>query len=216
MSAEPRRRGRPPATSPAEIAAAGLQLAEEHGLDAVTIRGLAAHMGVAPMTLYSYVQTKDEILDLMAAAALESFEFELDASQPWLAQLHAGFVALYEALRSNPVVLELITGSRAMTGPGVDHVREALLSAMESAKLPHEVAVDVFNTLGAYVIGIVMVEAARARRAEELAAHAESLPRGRYPELRKASTTWTRPIPSELIEEGVRCLIAGLGRDRAA
>lgn len=210
MSAEPRRRGRPPATSREAIAGAALELAGREGVDAVTIRRLAAEMGIAPMTLYSHAQTKDEILDLMTAAALQTFEFQLDPDEPWPAQLHAGFLALYRVMRAHPVVVDLITGSRAMTGPAVDHVREALLGAMNAAGLPRQKAVDVFNTLGAYIIGVVQVESARERRAAELVAHLKSLPRGEYPVITKAPTTWARPIPPETIEHGLRHLIEGL------
>jgi len=213
MTPEPRKRGRPPATSRDEIAAAGLRLAGQEGVDAVSIRRLAAEIGVAPMTIYSQAATKDEIIDLMTAAALDSFEFELDPDEPWPAQLHSGFVALYQTMRANPIVVDLIAGSRAMTGPAVDCVRETLLSAMGAAGLPRQQAVDVFNTLGAYVVGVVTVETARERRAEELVAHVKSLPRGEYPVLTKAPATWARPIPSETIELGLRCLIDGLCRD---
>jgi AcrR family transcriptional regulator len=164
VTVEPRRRGRPPATSRDEIAAAALRLAGDEGIEAVTIRRLATELGVAPMTLYSHAQTKDEILDLMRAAALESFEFVLDPDAEWPAQLHAGFMALYTMMRVHPVVIDLITGSQAMIGPEVDHVREALLGAMAAAGLPRQRAVDVFNTLGAYVVGVVTLEAARAAR----------------------------------------------------
>jgi AcrR family transcriptional regulator len=213
MTVEPRKRGRPPATSCEEIATAALRLAVQEGVEAVTIRRLAAEIGVAPMTIYSHAQTKDEIIDLMTAAALESFEFRLDPEQPWPAQLHAGFLALYETMRAHPVVVDLITGSRAMTGPAVDRVRETLLGAMDAAGLPRQRAVDIFNTLGAYVVGVVTIETARERRAAELVAHVRSLPRGKYPVLSKAPATWARPIPSETIELGLRCLIDGLCRD---
>lgn len=215
MTAPARKRGRPPATSPDAIAAAALRLAGREGIDAVTIRRLAADMGIAPMTLYSHARTKDEIIDLMTAAALESFEFELDPDAPWPAQLHAGFLALYETMRAHPVVVDLITGSGAMTGPAVDHVRETLLNAMEASGLPRQTAVDVFNTLGAYVVGVVTVETARQRRSDELVAHVRSLPRSEYPVLTKAPATWARPIPAATIEHGLRCLIEGLCRDLA-
>jgi AcrR family transcriptional regulator len=213
MTAEARKRGRPPATSRDEIAAAALRLAGTEGLEAVTIRRLAAEIGVSPMTLYSHAQTKDQIIDLMTAAALESFEFTFDPDEPWTAQLHAGFMALYEMMRAHPVVVDLIAGSWAMTGPAVDRVRETLLGTMDAAGLPRQQAVDVFNTLGAYVVGVVTVEAARERRSTELIAHVRSLARDEYPALTVAPTTWARAIPAETIDRGLRCLIDGLCRD---
>jgi hypothetical protein len=170
-------------------------------------------MGVAPMTLYSQAKTKDEIIDLMTAAALESFEFEPDPDAPWTEQLHAGFTGLYQALRANAVVVELLTSPRAMTGSAVDHIREALLTVMDAAGLPRQQAVDVFNTVGSYVIGVVTVEVARERRATELVAHVKSLSRKEFPVLAKSAATWARPIPADTIDRGLRCLIDGLCRD---
>ncbi|MFI5897346.1 TetR/AcrR family transcriptional regulator C-terminal domain-containing protein [Actinoplanes sp. NPDC051513] len=57
------------------IVAAGLRLADAEGLDAVSIRGLAAMLGARPMSLYRHIERKEDLLDLMfddlAGAVLE-------------------------------------------------------------------------------------------------------------------------------------------------
>jgi AcrR family transcriptional regulator len=47
------------------IVAAGLRLADAEGLDAVSIRRVAAVLGARPMTLYGHIERKDDLLDLM-------------------------------------------------------------------------------------------------------------------------------------------------------
>ena len=47
------------------VAAAAVRLADAGGLDAVTMRGVAAELGIAPMSLYNYVPTKDHLIQLM-------------------------------------------------------------------------------------------------------------------------------------------------------
>ena len=42
-----------------------IRLADAGGLDAVTMRGVAAELGIAPMSLYNYVPTKDHLIQLM-------------------------------------------------------------------------------------------------------------------------------------------------------
>ena len=49
----------------AAVAAAAVRLADATGLDAVTMRAVAAELGIAPMSLYNYVPTKDHLIQLM-------------------------------------------------------------------------------------------------------------------------------------------------------
>ena len=44
----------------------GIALADEHGLEAVSLRRIARRLGVTPMALYRYVESKDDLLDAMA------------------------------------------------------------------------------------------------------------------------------------------------------
>lgn len=59
-------RGPAPEHSRAEIAAAGIALADARGLGAVTMRSAAAAIGTAPASLYRYVATRGELVELMA------------------------------------------------------------------------------------------------------------------------------------------------------
>jgi AcrR family transcriptional regulator len=59
-------RGPAPEHSRAEIAAAGITLADARGLSAVTMRSAAAAIGTAAASLYRYVATRDELVELMA------------------------------------------------------------------------------------------------------------------------------------------------------
>ena len=51
--------------SRAAIAAAAVALADAEGLDAVTMRRMAAELGLGTMSLYNYVPTKDHLVQLM-------------------------------------------------------------------------------------------------------------------------------------------------------
>ena len=53
----------------AAVAAAAIRLADAGGLDAVTMRRVAAELGIAPMSLYNYVPTKDHLIQLMTDMA---------------------------------------------------------------------------------------------------------------------------------------------------
>ena len=58
-------RGPRPKHSRAAIAAAAVSLADAEGIDAVTMRRMAADLGMGTMSLYNYVPTKDHLVQLM-------------------------------------------------------------------------------------------------------------------------------------------------------
>jgi AcrR family transcriptional regulator len=75
--------GPAPEHSRAEIASAGVALADAHGLGAVTMRSVAAAVGTAPASLYRYVTTRDELLELMVDQVNGELSFdELGSGQP--------------------------------------------------------------------------------------------------------------------------------------
>src|ERR1700735_1998100 len=75
-------RGPVPEHSRAEIARAAVTLADEGGLTAVTMRSVAAAIGTGPASLYRYVTTRDEILELMADEAAGEYHFGPPLRQP--------------------------------------------------------------------------------------------------------------------------------------
>ena len=84
-----------------------LDLADDHGLDGVTIRRIAQEFGVTPMALYWHVKNKDELLDAMGDRLFETVEYESDPAAGWDAQLAAVVRGLVEAFRRHPVCVDL-------------------------------------------------------------------------------------------------------------
>jgi len=68
-------RGPAPEHSRAEIAAAGVALADASGLAAVTMRSAAAAIGTAPASLYRYLATRDELIELMADQVYGEYDY---------------------------------------------------------------------------------------------------------------------------------------------
>src|SRR5579872_340970 len=66
-----------------QVVAAAMALADAEGLDAVTMRRVAGRLGVVPMTLYTYVPGKAELLDLMLDAAYQRMPRADTTGQPW-------------------------------------------------------------------------------------------------------------------------------------
>ncbi len=135
-----------------------MALADEEGLDAVTMRALAARLGVSAMTLYGYVPGKRELLDLMVDALyLAMPRPPWPRRQRWRARLRAvaeANRALYEA---HPWAASVST-ARPPLGPGVMAKYEHELEALEGSGLG-DLEMDAALT---FVLGFVQANAATA------------------------------------------------------
>jgi len=119
---------------------AATELADAESLEAMTMRRVARALGVVPMTLYTYVPGKAELLDLMLDAAYARMPRTGTSGRPWrqrLAAVAAENMALFE---SHPWAAALST-IRPPLGPGQMAKYEHELSAFESLGLD-DVTVD--------------------------------------------------------------------------
>ncbi len=107
--------GRPPQRSRAEITAAAIAIADADGLDAVSMRRVAAELGTGAASLYRYVETRDELLDLMTDAAGGELTFP-EPGGDWLAGLVAMGEQLLAGLRRHRWLVRLVT-TRPVLGP---------------------------------------------------------------------------------------------------
>jgi AcrR family transcriptional regulator len=111
------------------IVDAALRVADEVGLDGLTVRGVAVVAGMAPMSLYTYFQTKDELLDHMARE-LSRRLYSAGDHASWQASLRASCNCMRDLLLAHPNWLPLV----ARPTPAVDvAARERLLRQMTAA-----------------------------------------------------------------------------------
>jgi TetR/AcrR family tetracycline transcriptional repressor len=94
--------------SRAAVAERALQLGDEHGLEAVTVRRLAQELGVTPMALYWHFKNKDELLLGVVDHALSSVRATREATDPWTVQVRAMLEALVTVMRRHPVLPDLL------------------------------------------------------------------------------------------------------------
>jgi AcrR family transcriptional regulator len=87
------------------IIAAGIQIADQDGISAVTIRRLSASMGYATMAVYRHISSRDELLLLMMDRAL-GLPPDLRPGEPWQAGLRRWAAGLFERYLSHPWLLD--------------------------------------------------------------------------------------------------------------
>jgi AcrR family transcriptional regulator len=117
-----------------QIVAAATSLADADGLDGVTMRRLASELGVVPMTLYTYVPGKAELLDLLLDAAYRRMVRTDTRGQPWRRRV-AGVAAENRALFEAHPWAAAVTAARPPLGPGLMAKYEHELAALDGLGL---------------------------------------------------------------------------------
>jgi AcrR family transcriptional regulator len=121
---------RKPAHSRERIAAAALRIADEEGLEAVTMRRVAAEIGAGTMTLYHYVRNKDELTALMDDAIMaELLVPEDELAEGWREGMAQIARRSYDAFKRHPWVFELNDDSGQGAPNALRHVEQSLLVA---------------------------------------------------------------------------------------
>ena len=116
------------------VVRAATALADREGLDAVTMRRLAANLGVATMTLYTYVPGKEELIDLMLDAAYRHLPRRDTTGQPWRQRLTAIADANRALFLAHPWAAGIST-LRPPLGPGAMAKYEHELAALDGLGL---------------------------------------------------------------------------------
>ena len=151
------RRGPKPTLSLDDIVDDAIALADARGLDAVAMRPLARRCRVAPMALYRYVGTKDELVDLMLDRIYALMRRQRPRGTSWRARLTAVAHDNRALYARHPWAAQLVT-SRPPLGPGMMGKYEYELRALEGAGLS-DVDQDAALTL---VLGFVEASARAA------------------------------------------------------
>lgn len=134
-----------------------IRLADTHGLDALTMRQVADTLGVAPMTLYTYVPSKAELLDLMLDTAYTQMDRTDTSGQPWPTRLTAIAEENKTLFAAHPWAATVST-IRPPLGPGQMAKYEHELRVLDQLGLDDIEMDDVLT----YLIGFVQANARAA------------------------------------------------------
>ncbi|MEU7426404.1 TetR/AcrR family transcriptional regulator [Streptomyces sp. NPDC040750] len=116
------------------VVQAAIELADSGGLEALTMRSVAQRLGVTPMTLYTYVPGKAELLDLMLDAAYLQMPRTDHTAAPWRTRVEAVARENRDLYRRHPWVATLPT-TRPPLGPGLMAKYEHELAAFDGLGL---------------------------------------------------------------------------------
>jgi AcrR family transcriptional regulator len=154
-------RGPQPSLSVEAIVSEAVALADTEGVDAVSMRRIASELSVGTMSLYRYVETKDDLLDLMTDRVMGEDGFGGELTGNWRGDLRGIAVGYRELMLRHPWVLP-IAASRPSLGPNVLRRTERLLGVVDGLGLHIDEMSGLTGTVVAYVRGVVLTEIAEA------------------------------------------------------
>ena len=142
-------RGPAPERSRAQITTTAIELADEGGLSAVSMRRVAKRLGTGPASLYRYVSTRDELLDLMTDAVAGEIDLDVPLSGDPVEDLAALAGRAKHAHLCHPWLLDLPT--EPTLGPrGMDYLERAL-RALAPAALSDSTRLEIIGLLNGLV-----------------------------------------------------------------
>ncbi|MFE2755974.1 TetR/AcrR family transcriptional regulator [Actinosynnema sp. NPDC059335] len=193
---EPPERPAPAPLSRERIVRAAIGLADADGLDAVSLRKVAAALDVGPMRLYGYIATKEDLLDLMVDAVQGEIT---PVGDGWREVLRSLADTTRRAAHRHEWLADLL-GGRPQLGPNALASGEAVLAAMGDVDLA--IVVPAVAAVNAYVIGAVRREITerRAERASGMDQRQWQATRGPY--LRRVFATGRFPALAAMVHDG--------------
>lgn len=177
-----------------QMVAAAIRLADADGLDAVTMRRVAAEIGAGAMSLYTYVPDREHLIDLMVDAVAS--EPELPAlTGDWRADLFALVAMQRDLMRRHRWLPGALTG-RGLTGRNLLGYLEHGLGAMEPTGLPGATRMVLLGMFTGFVASYVTSEFAGAATGEQQAAQiGAAVASGDFPRLAAVFAEGGGPAP---------------------
>src|ERR1700751_3591142 len=124
--------GDKPRLSKRTVTENALKLADADGLDALTIRKLAQHLGVTPMALYWHFRSKEDLLEGVAEQVWGEIDVNVDPDAPWWAQLQGLLESLVSVLRAHSAAAQLLLEHEKRNAAAL-HATEATPAALRRA-----------------------------------------------------------------------------------
>lgn len=149
MTTEPLSRSR--------IVAAAIDLIEREGADAVSMRRIAAELGVGVMSLYNHVPNKDALLSAVAETVLSGIEFTDDPDAHWTDRVRAQARAFRQIAHHHPRSTMVVVSRQLHSNAGLLPVERAL-ATLRGAGFDGPDAVRMLRMFIAFIVGSLLRE----------------------------------------------------------
>lgn len=216
------RRGQPPALTREQIVRTAIEVADEDGLEAISMRVIAQRLGVGAMSLYWHVASKEELLDLVYDEIFGEIEPPSAPTGDWRADAEHMAHATRAVMLRHPWIVSIAGGQPAL-GPNLLRHIEASLEILDPLGLDSSLMLSIMSTIDNAVTGFVVHElqhraffqAHDMTEAELIASMQpyleQQLATGRYPIFARALDGLPDALePDEQFQFGLDCLLDGI------
>jgi AcrR family transcriptional regulator len=148
---------------------AAIRLADDGGIESLTMRKLARKLGVEAMSLYNHVANKSDLVDAMVDLVVE--EIELPDTGQWDAAIRRCAISAHETFMRHPWACSLAMSpsqSRTFLTPRLRYM-EWLLGRLREAGFSPEVTYHAYHTLDSHILGFTLWELGHAAGARQMA-----------------------------------------------
>lgn len=202
------------------VLAEALAIISAEGAHALSMRAIAARLGVVPGALYRHVRSKEQLYDLVLDAVLAEVDCQADPGAPWATQVGVLSRRLRTVLENHPGIAALLK-ARDPVSPASLAVAEAFLAPLNAAGLPGRQAALAFRLIYDYTVGFALGDPTspaeqRLRDTatrQELHAFLRSLPASRFPTLATYGTHAWANDRDQRFSLGLDTLFRGLQAD---
>jgi TetR/AcrR family tetracycline transcriptional repressor len=137
------------------VVAEALAVIAQDGVQAMSMRALAARLGVVPGALYHHVGNKQQLQDLVLDGVLAEVDVHTDPSMAWTQQLKILATRLRQVLEAHPGVAGILK-TRDPLGPHSLALAEAFLGPLQATGFADREAGLAFFLLVDYTIGFAV------------------------------------------------------------
>jgi AcrR family transcriptional regulator len=199
------------------VVAEALFVIAADGAGALSMRGLAARLGVVPGALYRHVRSKEQLCDLAVDGVLAEVDTRADHALGWAEQVRVLARRLRAVLEDHPGIAALLK-TRDPLGPHSLALAEAFLTPLQEAGLPARQTAQAYSLVYDYTLGFALsdrttvneqrVQDPATRR--QLHAFFRSLPAGQFPALTVLGQHVWAGNRDQRFATGLDTLLAGL------
>jgi AcrR family transcriptional regulator len=182
-----------------DIIEAAVKIVRSGGYEEMTIRSMAAELGVAPMSLYRHIRDKDDLLDEVVDRLLAQAWRPSAPEGDWQEWVIEASAKLRNFLVSQPAALHVYLRHPVISPAAVERM-DATMDVLRGTGADEQTARRAYGALHTYTIGFAALEASRAGWAPD---------NGEVSELAQQLAAYTT---TEQFIDGLRYLLEGIGR----
>ena len=138
------------------ILRAALELVDEGGIEALSMRKLGRTLGFEAMSLYNHVANKHDVIDGILDLVFDETELP-SAEGPWAAAIRSSAVSVHDALRRHPWAGPLVMSPGHLRPARIDHMN-ALLGRLREAGFSADATYTAYHVLDGHIFGFALWE----------------------------------------------------------